>query len=60
MIFDTEKREIMEIISGNKSLLPNHDEWQTLEGGTSFEVSSNSSFKLEISTLVDYCCSYLD
>ena len=59
--FDTEQKEIMEIISGKlKVLLPDHDEWQTIEGGTSFEVSSSSSFKLEISTLVDYCCSYLD
>ena len=59
--FDTEQKEIMEIISGKlKVLLPDHDEWQIIEGGTSFEVSSNSSFKLEIATLVDYCCSYLD
>ena len=59
--FDTEQKEIMEIISGKlKVLLPDYDEWQTIEGGMSFEVSSNSSFKLEISTLVDYCCSYLD
>ena len=51
----------MDIICGNfKVLLPDHDEWQTIEGGKSFEVSSNSSFKLEIATLVDYCCSYLD
>ena len=59
--FGTEKKEIMEIISGSlKVLLPEHSEWKEIEGGMEFEVPSNSKFKVEVATLTDYCCSYID
>ena len=59
--FGTEKKEIMEIISGSlKVLLPEHSEWKEIEGGMEFEVPSNSKFKVEVATLTDYCCSNID
>ena len=59
--FETEKKEIMEIISGKlKVLLPDHAEWQEINEETEFEVPSNSKFKIEILSLTNYCCSYVD
>jgi len=39
-------------------LLPGQGGWQVFEAGQSFEVPANSSFKLELDGVVDYCCSY--
>ncbi len=33
--------------------------WKKIAGGESFEVPSQSSFKLKIHKVTDYCCSYL-
>lgn len=58
--FGTEAAELMEISAGEVSiLLPGKDEWQTIKGGESFNVEANASFKIEVITLTDYCCSYL-
>jgi purine/pyrimidine-nucleoside phosphorylase len=57
--FGTGSREVMEILGGEmKVLLPSREEWQVFEAGQSFEVPANSSFKLELVGMVDYCCSY--
>jgi len=57
--FGTEQHELMEIIAGEMNvLLAGKTEWQTIQGGESFEVPANSSFKLEVKSVVDYCCSY--
>ena len=57
--FSTEKHELMEILAGELSvLLPGSDHWQTVTGGESFEVPAQSIFKLEVKSVVDYCCSY--
>lgn len=59
--FGTEKAELMEITAGKlEVLLPESDTWQTINGGESFNVPANASFKLKVDTVVDYCCSYLD
>lgn len=59
--FGTGKKEIMEIMAGNlEVLLPDSDKWITITGGQSFEVPANSSFKLVVKELTDYCCSYVD
>ena len=59
--FGTEKKEIMEILSGDlEVLLPNTTDWQNISGGQSFEVPANSSFKLKVKSITDYCCSYID
>ena len=57
--FGTEQHELMEITDGEMDvLLPGQTEWRTIHGGESFEVPANSSFKLEVKSVVDYCCSY--
>lgn len=59
--FGTEKAEVMEIQAGDLSvLLPDSDTWQPITGGESFNVPANASFKLKVSAVVDYCCSYID
>ena len=57
--FATEQHELMEITAGEMDvLLPRKTEWQKIKTGQSFEVEANSSFKLQVKSLVDYCCSY--
>jgi len=47
--FVTEQHELMEITAGEMNvLLAGKTEWQTIQGGESFEVPANSSFKLEV------------
>lgn len=59
--FNTDAKEIMEILSGElEILLPDAKEWRTINGGQSFEVPAQSTFELKVKTIVDYCCSYLD
>lgn len=59
--FGTAKKEIMEILSGDlEILLPGDTEWIQIKGTYTFEVPANSSFKLNIRTVTDYCCSYVD
>ena len=58
--FNTDDKELMEIMSGElEVLLPGYSEWQTIQGGESFEVPPNSSFQLKIKTITDYCCSFI-
>ena len=57
--FGTQKRELMEILSGEvEILLPGEDEWRTVVGGESFEVKANSAFEIRVLAVTDYCCSY--
>jgi uncharacterized protein YaiE (UPF0345 family) len=57
--FGTQEKELMEITAGELDvLLPGQSEWQTFRGGQAFEVSPNSSFKLLVKKVTDYCCSY--
>lgn len=59
-LFNTDAKEIMEIISGDLDVLFNGEkEWKTFKGGDSFEVPANSAFELKIKELTDYCCSYI-
>lgn len=58
--FDTDKKEIMEILSGHvEVLLLGEDLWLKIEGGHSFEVSAKSAFDIKVLDVTDYCCSYL-
>ncbi|MCC3381855.1 pyrimidine/purine nucleoside phosphorylase [Paenibacillus farraposensis] len=57
--FGTDSREIMEILSGDlKVLLPDAEEWLEIQGAATFHVPAQSSFKLEVRSVTDYCCSY--
>jgi len=58
--FGTDQREIMEILAGELDVLLPGKAWQHFSAGSSFEVPAKASFKLKVSTLTDYCCSYLD
>lgn len=59
--FGTGAKEIMEITAGElETLLPGETEWRPVKGGESFEVPANSSYKVKVKTVVDYCCSYLE
>lgn len=58
--FGTEKKEIMEIASGELSiLLPNETEWRTINAPETFEVPANASFSLKITKVTDYLCRYV-
>lgn len=58
--FGTDKPEILEILSGEMQvLLPGCDQWTAVTGGQSFDVPGQSRFKLQVKTIVDYCCSYV-
>jgi hypothetical protein len=58
--FGTADKEIMEILAGVLTvLLPGSKDWKPITTGQSFEVAANSKFKLKVTTLTDYCCSYV-
>ncbi|HWK53133.1 MAG TPA: pyrimidine/purine nucleoside phosphorylase [Hyphomicrobiales bacterium] len=58
--FGTAQAERMEILAGELDvLLPGESDWRHYSGGTEFHVPANASFKLKVSQLTDYCCSYL-
>ena len=58
--FGTAEKEIMEILSGDlEVLLPGSAAWQNFKGGTSFAVPARSKFKLKVTELTDYGCSFV-
>jgi purine/pyrimidine-nucleoside phosphorylase len=58
--FGTEAKEVMDILSGELDiLLPGDSDWSHISSGMSFKVPENSSFQLKITTITNYCCSYL-
>ena len=59
--FNTESRELMEIISGKLNLkLKDDNDWKLISHGMDFNVPKNSSFKVKVLELVNYTCSYFD
>ncbi len=58
--FGTAEKELMEILAGELTvLLPGAANWQTFGAGTAFEVPANAKFKLKVTAVTDYCCSYI-
>ncbi|NIK76289.1 hypothetical protein FHS15_001396 [Paenibacillus castaneae] len=58
--FGTDCIEIMEILAGDlKVLLPGETEWLHIQGEGEFKVAANTKFKLQVSEVTDYCCSYI-
>jgi uncharacterized protein YaiE (UPF0345 family) len=58
--FGTADKEIMEVLAGEiKALLPGSNTWESFKAGTSFEVPANSKFKVAMTEVSDYCCSYI-
>jgi purine/pyrimidine-nucleoside phosphorylase len=59
--FGTADKEIMEILAGRLDvLLPGSDTWRTFKAGDIFEVPAHAKFKLKVSEIADYCCSYIN
>ena len=59
--FNTNARELMEIISGKLSLkLQSSQDWKLIKKGMDFSIPKNSSFKVKVLELVNYICSYFD
>lgn len=58
--FNTEDKEIMEILSGHlEVLISESGGWKTIKEGDQFEVPAKSKFSLKVETITDYCCSYI-
>lgn len=58
--FGTDAKELMEIAAGDLLVqLPGSDEWIHIQGEGEFEVAANSKFKLKVTAVTDYCCSYI-
>ena len=58
--FDTGAPERMEILAGELDLLlPGTTEWRRVTGGESFDVPGHAEFRMKVTTLTDYCCSFL-
>ena len=58
--FNTADKELMEILSGELEVLnAGESDWKKVSGGQAFEVEKNSSFKLNVFSLTDYCCSFI-
>ncbi|HSB30026.1 MAG TPA: pyrimidine/purine nucleoside phosphorylase [Candidatus Sulfobium mesophilum] len=58
--FNTEDKELMEIISGElEVLIAGNSEWKAIKGGESIEVPKKSKFRMNVMKVTDYCCSFL-
>jgi len=58
--FSTADKEVMELLAGSMDVqLKGDTGWKTYKAGDSFTVPANSSFKLRVPELADYCCSYI-
>ncbi|MBF0216356.1 MAG: pyrimidine/purine nucleoside phosphorylase [Candidatus Omnitrophica bacterium] len=58
--FGTDTKEKMEIISGKLLVqLPGSKDWREIASGGYFEVPARSKFKLKVSEITDYCCSFI-
>lgn len=56
--FNTEAKELMEILSGEMQVQLPGEDFKHISGGQSFEVPASSSFKVKVEKVADYCCSY--
>ena len=57
--FNTNSKELMEIISGELEYqLLNKTSWMKIKDGMNFNIEENSSFKIKVLQIVNYCCSY--
>lgn len=58
--FSTESAENMEILTGDVRVKLEDGEWQDIKSGSNFNVPANSHFLITVSSLADYCCSYIE
>lgn len=57
--FNTDDKELMEILSGRLEVLLPGSDWVNVKDGESFEVPANSKFQLKIMEISDYVCSFI-
>ena len=57
--FNTDDKEIIEIISGDLEVSLPEEEWKSVKGGEVFEVPAKSKFGLKVKRITDYCCSFV-
>lgn len=57
--FNTDEKELVEIMSGKLDVLLPDCEWQSIQGGETFEVPAKSKFQLKVIDIADYCCSFI-
>ncbi len=58
--FNTDEKEVMEIIAGKLEVLLPGGEWMHIKSGECFEVPAKSKFQLKIFDITDYCCSFVN
>lgn len=57
--FSTSVSELMEILGGRaRVLVKGTDDWIEVGSGGSFSVPAESKFEIDVTELLDYCCSY--
>jgi uncharacterized protein YaiE (UPF0345 family) len=58
--FGTQNAEIMQILAGElEVLLPDETTWKHIKDGEEFFVKANAKFSLKVTSITDYCCSYI-
>src|SRR4051794_137459 len=58
--FSTGAAEIMEIMSGELEWrMKGEEDWTRTGGGQAFSIPANSVFLMRVSSVTDYCCSFL-
>jgi uncharacterized protein YaiE (UPF0345 family) len=58
--FGTDTKEVMEILAGElKVLVPGSSDWLHIDGTGTFEVPAHARFRLVVTDVTDYCCSYI-
>jgi purine/pyrimidine-nucleoside phosphorylase len=51
----------MEILSGEVAVrLEDDAQWNIYGAGEHFEVAGDSAFDIQVKSVTDYCCSYVD
>ena len=59
--FNTLEREVMEIVSGKLDLkVDGDDQWRVITEGMNFNIPKKTSFRVKVTELVNYTCSYCD
>jgi uncharacterized protein YaiE (UPF0345 family) len=59
--FNTGAAERVEILVGELEVqLPGETDWRPVRGGGEFSVPANARFRVRVSRLTDYCCSFLE
>ena len=58
--FSTTVPEVMEITSGELEWkLSSESSWKRVVGGESFSVPADTTFIMKVTTVTDYCCSFV-